>query len=287
MARRNYDFKFPDAEGNYWYLIWIGKIHYTKRQKKVELYFINTTDCSDLVRYFRENSIFKILVPVSYLAEFQIGMLYSRLEEKFISYEMVKSRNLVLTEDNLEGTHDGIPVLNKSYYSFLNEEDGIDIECMKYTHPYNNKVPVFITPYCIADYLFFRSDKLVNKVLSGELLDGFNLSKVNLYFDNTSNERVAEIMFDQAQIDKKDAFDVVRYLFLRDDIGVKFIKGIYSNLYSSLHNSIGLLETSAYLKFNLNPLSNYRISLVGKPHFVGEKPVVHLENRKSCSLNFG
>ncbi|MDE5420994.1 hypothetical protein L3073_02100 [Ancylomarina sp. DW003] len=52
MSNNKYDFDFPEAKGEYWFLLWIGKIHYTKRQKKVQLFFINKSGCNNYVSFF-------------------------------------------------------------------------------------------------------------------------------------------------------------------------------------------------------------------------------------------
>lgn len=56
---------FPEAEGKYWFLMWIGFVEYDANQRKVELYFYNKTAPTDDYRDLNFNCLEKLLRPVS------------------------------------------------------------------------------------------------------------------------------------------------------------------------------------------------------------------------------
>ncbi|MCT3950233.1 hypothetical protein HZQ32_17040 [Elizabethkingia anophelis] len=270
MSKTKYRINFPLITGKYWFLIWIGKIHYHRKQFKVEFYFVNKTLPNDELRNLDLNKPFTQLVPIGYLADFRIGSLYNTRTQELVNYVSYGSRRQrIQVNKQISFAKKEFPLIGNHY--FLKNASSIISEDFRYLilldtkHKYNERTLALISPYCILQY-FFHSDRLINKALTNSLLDGFDMKKAKLYYDSTSNERIVELEYDQDKLKKKEAFLIARYLFIKNDIGTKFIKSVGSNVYNSLIQNRIKKEKSCYLDFKFD-FCNYVIECYGKEFY--------------------
>lgn len=270
MPKTKYKLGFPPANGKYWFLLWIGKICYHRKQFKVELYFINKTQPNDELRNLDLNRPSIQLVSIAYLADFRIGSLYNIGTKELVDYVSYGSRRQrIQVNKNISFAKRKFPLIGNPY--FLKNASSVISEDFRYLmlldtkHKYNERTLALISPYCILQY-FFNSDRLINKALTNSLLDGFDMKKAKLYYDSISNERIVELEYDQDKLQKKEAFIIAPYLFIKNNIGTKFIKSVGSNVYNSLIQNRIRKEKNCYLDFKFD-FSNYVIECYGKEFY--------------------
>lgn len=279
MQKRTHKLEFPEAPGNYWYLYWIGKIIYEKSMK-IEFYFVNTNAANDHLKYFNLSNVHIHKMPVAYLVEFKIGTLYSVPDRNIIDYELTKSGLIpaLSVRDGYKPTSKKFPLIGNQFFPKI--KDSLDSE-LTYMNFYYYGMPVLVTPYCLAQYLFFKSNKLIHFILSGSLLDHFHFNKIRFFRDQTHNRVIAELPFDQGSLGNDDAKVIAPYLFMKGDIGIRMMRSLYSNLNASFiqarHNKKKL---ESYLKLDFR-LRGYKLGLEGK-HFYDNK--TDLKNKEGKIL---
>ncbi|MDV3982169.1 hypothetical protein CMT48_13950 [Elizabethkingia anophelis] len=270
MPKTKYKLHFPQTTGKYWFLLWIGKIRYHRKQFMVEFYFFNKTLPNDELRNLDLNKPSIQLVSIAYLADFRIGSLYNIGTKELVDYVSYGSRRQrIQVNKNISFAKREFPLIGNPY--FLKNASSVISEDFRYLilldtkHKYNERTLALISPYCILQY-FFNSDKLIKKALTNTLLDGFEIKKAKLYYDSTSNEKIVELEYDQDKLSEKEAFIIARYLFIKNDIGIKFIKSVGSNVYNSLIQNRIKKEKGHYLDFKFD-FSNYVIECYGKDFY--------------------
>ncbi len=185
----------------------------------------------------------------------------------YVSYGSRRQR--IQINKNISFAKREFPLIGNPY--FLKNASSVISEDFRYLilldtkHKYNERTLALISPYCILQY-FFNSDKLIKKALTNTLLDGFEIKKAKLYYDSTSNEKIVELEYDQDKLSEKEAFIIARYLFIKNDIGTKFIKSVGSNVYNSLIQNRIKKEKGHYLDFKFD-FSNYVIECYGKEFY--------------------
>ncbi|GJN59191.1 hypothetical protein HZP39_17130 [Elizabethkingia anophelis] len=270
MLKPKYNLDFPSAHGKYWILLWIGKIRYHRKQFKVELHFINKTLPNDELRNLNLDKPFIQLVPIVYLADFRIGSLYDTTTKNLIEYISPGSRRQKIpVNKQVSFAKREFPLIGNPY--FLKNASSIISSDFRYLmlldtkHKYKESSLALISPYCILQY-FFNSDRLIKKALKDTLLEGFKREKAKKYYDSNSNERIVELEFDQNKLTKKEAFVIAPYLFLKNDIGTKFIKSVGSYIFNALLQKRIKGEENYYLDFKFD-FSSYVIECYGKEFY--------------------
>lgn len=269
--------KFPEAEGKYWFLMWIGAIEYQK-QRKVELYFYNKKTATDDYRDLDLNCLEKLVRPVSYLSELEIGSIYDISQEKIIKttgriYNISIKENIYLAKKSFP--------LNESKYFLKNAVEIVPIG-FNYLKVYpkineledatvvdeKNKTNILISPYVILQYFLSNDAKLIKKVFSGELLDAFNISKIQYRNCIETGKRIGRLTYDMQKIDEKHAIYLAPFLFLKKSAGIKFLQSVYSNVEMAFINSE---EKKTYLNFSWHNFTNYEMEVEGKYYYTGFK----------------
>ncbi|HAT3994295.1 TPA: hypothetical protein I9Y78_003368 [Elizabethkingia anophelis] len=270
MPKTKYKLDFPLTYGKYWFLLWIGKIWYHRKQFKVEFYFINKTLPNDELRNLNFDKPFTQLVPITYLADFRIGSLYNTITQELVDYISPGSRRQrIPVNKQISFAKRKFPLIGNPY--FLKNASSIISEDFRYLmlldtkYKYEERSLALISPCCILQY-FLNTDTLIIKALTNTLLEGFELKKANFYYDSQSNERIVEVEYDQDKLSKKEAFTIAPYLFIKNDIGTKFIKSISSYTYNSLIQSRIRKKEYFYLDFEFD-FSNYVIECFGKEFY--------------------
>ena len=270
MLKTKYKINFPSAQGKYWILLWIGKIRYHRNQFKVELHFINKTLPNDELRNLNLDKPFIQLVPIIYLANFRIGSLYDTTTKKIIDYISPGSRiQKIAVNKQISFAKREFPLIGNPY--FLKNASSIISSDFRYLmlldtkHKYKESSLALISPYCILQY-FFNSNQLIKKALTYTLLEGFERGKAKKYYDSNSNERIVELEFDHDKLSEKEAFAIAPYLFLKNDIGTKFIKSVGSYICNALLQKRIKDEENYYLDFKFD-FSNYVIECYGKEFY--------------------
>ncbi|WES96553.1 hypothetical protein P2W68_17105 [Chryseobacterium arthrosphaerae] len=267
--------KFPEAEGKYWFLMWIGAIEYQK-QRKVELYFYNKKTATDDYRDLDLNCLEKLVRPVSYLSELEIGSIYDISQEKIIKttgriYNISIKENIYLAKKSfplneskyfLKNAVEIVPI-GFNYlkvYPKINELDDATVADEK------KKMNILISPYVILQYFLSNDAKLIKKVFSGELLDAFNISKIQYRNCIETGKRIGRLTYDMQKIDEKHAIYLAPFLFLKKSAGIKFLQSVYSNVEMIFINSE---EKKTYLNFSWHNFTNYEMEVEGKYYYTG------------------
>lgn len=265
MAKSKYNLYFPKANGKYWFLIWIGKIHRHNKVLKVELFFINKTSPNDQLRDLDFSTQYIQLIPVSYLSDFSIGSLFNTKDNKLVDYSIPESRrHTCVSRSMTDYVKKTFPLIENPY--FIKNASTIISHEFKYLEIlyfyFGKQILALISPYCILQH-FFYSDLLIKKVLSGNILSAFQLNKAKIYDDKKTNERIVELVYDSSILNEKEAFIIAPLLFIKNNIGRKFIQSINSYLLNSfIHNRRGE-GYSCYLNFNFE-FKDYKIEFTGK-----------------------
>ncbi|WP_106791153.1 hypothetical protein [Aquimarina sp. Aq78] len=267
MSERKHKLNFPEAPGEYWYLYWIEEIDRKSKTWKVQLYFVNKNNLDDELRDFNLKFTCIQNIPASYLSEYNIGTLYSIKGEKAVQYELKKSRNIkVVSSGELYQTKKEFPLVGNKYFPLIMGTREKKFSYLKFFHSskYRPKVFAYVTPYCIAQYFLFSSSRFINKILSGELMSGFELDNTEFLKKEGTDKTIAKIPYDQAKLKNKEAIAIAPLLFLKNGVGIKMIESIYSNLHHQLLLSNTDDETSKnYLYLNFE-MSGYELELEGK-----------------------
>lgn len=267
--------KFPEAEGKYWFLMWIGAIEYQK-QRKVEFYFYNKKTPTDDYRDLDLNCLEKLVRPVSYLSELEIGSIYDISQEKIIKtngriYNISIKENIYLAKKSfplneskyfLKNAVEIVPI-GFNYlkvYPKINELDDATVASEK------KKTNILISPYVILQYFLFNDAQLIKKVFSGELLDAFKISEMKFRDCVETGKRIGRLNYDMQKISEKQAMYLAPFLFLKKSAGVKFLQSIHSHVDKAFINSE---EKSTYLNFSWYDFTNYEIEVEGKYYYTG------------------
>ncbi|MCT3664263.1 hypothetical protein J2O09_10320 [Elizabethkingia anophelis] len=265
MATSKYNLSFPKALGKYWLLLWIGKIYYQEKKLKIELLFINKTTANDELRNLDFNTQYTQFVPISCLSDFRIGSLYNTEDNELVDYSISESRKQMAISRNINdyGKKE-FPLLGNPY--FIRNASNIIPNDFKYLEipffNYGKQTLALISPYCILQH-FFYSDRLIKKVLSGIIMNAFHLNKAKIYDDKNSNEKLVELTYDSSLLNEKEAFIIAPFLFIKNNIGRKFIHSIYSSLLNSFISNRQKKEHAYYLDFNFE-FKDYKIEFTGK-----------------------
>lgn len=266
MAKKKHIINFPEGRGQYWYLFWIGKIKYNK-QRKVDLYFYNKMmpDESWYNNIDYNNWVVKT-VPVSFLSEYGIGSLYDAKEEKLLPLSYDNCYNFTM-HDSYYMTQNKFPLIGNEY--FIKNSMQIIDNSFKYLKVFGkNKFKknrcILISPYTILQYLFFYSDKLINKAFSGEILSGFNLDKIKTYpgLGDDLGKEIGELHYDASKLTKQEAIILAPFFFIKDEKGIKFLRSIYSHVHESFFNNLRE-EGNTYLNISWE-FKKYNLGVTGK-----------------------
>lgn len=265
MATSKYNLSFPKALGKYWLLLWIGKIYYQEKVLKIELLFINKTTANDELRNLDFNTQSTQFVPISCLSDFRIGSLYNTENNELVDYSISESRKQMAISRNINdyGKKE-FPLIGNPY--FIRNASNIIPNDFKYLEipffNYGKHTLALISPYSILQH-FFYSDRLIKKVLYGIIMNAFHLNKAKIYDDKNSNEKLVELTYDSSLLTEKEAFITAPFLFIKNNIGRKFIHSISSSLLSSFISNRQKKEHAYYLNFNFE-FKDYKIEFTGK-----------------------
>lgn len=244
--------EFPQANGRYWYLYWIDKIFYENKNFKVDFYFVNTNESNGYLRNFNLDKIHKIRVPVEYLCDYHIGTICdTNFNNKIKKNEGFSKDSFSVKPGIYRPTKASFPLID--YPFFPNEPNLNDVNFSYFTYNSNySKHPVIVTPYCLAEYLLFRSTSLTKKIFSGNILAAFHFNNLKILKDKTSNEVIVELPYDKKKLkNENDAITISKYLFLKNKAGIKMIKSIYSSIQQGFRdNSARGQEVSSFLNLN-------------------------------------
>lgn len=253
--------KVPDAPNRYWYLIWIEKIEYLKKHRKVKVTFINKVSSKNYLNDLNRNYIFTTNLSVSFLADLSTGVIYDSEDKCFITPQFQKNiscrvTNFLYPTIKLFPLREilfpnKIEVFNDlSYYVLFGRRNDL-------------KYNVLISPYVLIKYFLLNSDKLILDAIKGELLDSFKLSDLKFYKDRETGERIVELLYDSSKIKKNLAYIVAPILFLKGNIGLTFIKSIYSQILNSFLNQKNKNKIASYLKLDWR-FENYQVFFNGE-----------------------
>ena len=270
---RKISLKFPEADGKYWYLYWIDQISYFEKRRKVEVVFVNKTTDKNYLYDLDLKSIFKTKINASNLSELYIGLMYDVDNELFIKTS--NSIPITINVNNaLHSTDKPFPISDKLF----NKQSEIKISeglyyYIFYATKFEKKVKigynVLVTPYVLMKYFFFNNDKLILKALTGELLDCFQLKTLKFYSDKVTNQKIVELKYD-TKLSKKEAGILAPLIFLKNKIGLNFIRSIYSGIHNTfINNKDKPNYVSSYLKLDWK-FENFIMDVSGQP-FKGEK----------------
>lgn len=264
---RTIELNFPERTWNYWYLIWIGKIHYQKRQRKVELYFYNKKSPTDYFGDLDRTGLYMNLVAISCLSELKIGSIYDTREKKVIDFNQGQGFDIFIRE-NLYLAKKEFP-LNRNQY-FIENSNEIVPPGFTYLKAFgkNDRESrmVLISPYTIIQYFLFNNDVLINNAFSGELIEGFKLKEIVYYKCKETGELIGKLKFDTEKLSKDQAIILAPYMFFKDGSGIKFLKSIYSHVNKAFLDRLSG-KKSTYLSFHWDDFRNYEIMVQGKPYF--------------------
>lgn len=268
---------FPEAEGKYWFLMWIGFVEYDAKQRKVELYFYNKTSPTDDYRDLNFNCLEKLLRPVSCLSKLNIGSIYDIDNKKIIERNIGRIYNISIKE-TIHLAKKSFP-LNQSKYFFKNANEIVPIG-FNYLKVYpkinelddikiineKKKTNILVSPYIILKYFLFNDDQLIKKAFSGELIDAFKISEMECWECNRTGDKIGRLTYDAQIISKTQAIYLAPFLFLKKSAGVKYLRSIYSNIENGFINSE---EQKTYLNFSWHDFTNYEIEVQGKYYYTG------------------
>lgn len=263
---KNYNFKFPSTEGvyhRYWLLFWIGKLFYQNGNTKVELYFVNKEKCDDKISDIDFNKVEVIHVNVSYLFELKVGFVYDCIENEVASFGVYKKKEYVKEVSKIYTytTSNNFPLVGNKF--FLKDAEDVLGDSYSYQSvffkSYGRDIQALISPYVWIQF-FFQSSRLIKRLFAGEILEGLDLDTIKYYFDSSSNEKIAELYYDQSKYKNREVYQVVPHLFLSASKGIKFLNSISSNVLSSFCNeSSRKIYPYVYLKY-----ANFNVEFEGK-----------------------
>lgn len=254
--------KVPDeATNRYWYLIWIKKIAYLNKHRKVKVTFINKESPKNYLNDLDRKYIYTTYLSVSLLSDLSTGVIYDSKDKCFITPEFQKNISCRVSKF-LYPTNRPFPLRN---ILFPNEDEvfnGLSYYVL-FGKRKDLKYNVLISPYVLIKYFLHNSDKLILDAIKGELLDAFKLSNLKFYKDRETGERIVELSYDSSKIKKTLAYIVAPILFLKGKFGLTFIQSIYSQILNSfLHQKNGN-KIESYLKLDWR-FENYEVFFNGE-----------------------
>lgn len=270
---------FPPAPGIYWYLYWIGKIHFDKIWK-VELYFINKNNRDDQQKDYNSSFVECHLIDATYLCELTIGSLYNTEQCMWVTYSLPRSRTLqVKTIKKYFQTKKPFPLLGHLYFPKVSNLEDSELSYFTFHRSFGpgKKSIILVTPYVLANYFLFHSSQLVSKLLSGELLKCFDFDSLRFYYDEQAGQRAVQISYDESILKKREAQLIVPLFFIKDSVGLKMIESVYSYLHHSLISKGRSSTTSEgdYLSIDFSP-AQYEMEVQGK-YFYADTRAVELQ----------
>ncbi|PZU91428.1 MAG: hypothetical protein DI529_01140 [Chryseobacterium sp.] len=269
MKEKKIQINFPEAKWKYWFLIWIGKIHYESGERKIELYFYNKKDSTDYYDDIEFSNLQIKLLPVSFLSEFKIGYIYNVREKRIeitnggYVFNIKIPKNLYLTK-NKEFPLNGNPFFLK------NAKDIIPLGFSYFKAFSNNRREnrqILISPYTILQFFLFNSDILIKKALCGELIEGFNFKNIKYRQCEENGDIVGLLEYDTQKIQKSDAVILAPYFFLKNLAGIKFLRSISTHVDKAFSDSL-IGKKSTYLSFHWEDFINYELTIKGKPLYM-------------------
>lgn len=261
LMKKSILLEVPDVPNRYWYLIWIERIEFLKKHKKVKVTFINKESSKNYLNDLDRTYIYTTNLSVSFLSDLSTGVIYDSKNKCFITPEFQKSISCRVSKF-LYPTNKPFPISDilfpdkkeifndLSYYVLFGKRKDL-------------KYNVLISPYVIMKYFLLNSDKLILDVIKGELLDAFKLSNLKFYKDRETGERVVELPYDSSKIKKNLAYIVAPILFLKGKVGLTFIKSIYSQILNSFLHQKNKNKITSYLKLDWR-FENYEVFFNGQ-----------------------
>ncbi len=200
-------------------------------------------------------------VPISYLSEYGIGTLYNSKTNKIKQLGQTIFRKQV--QDKLLMCKKPFPLIGNEYF-IRDSEKIIDstfsyLSLRQYMHN-AHYITYLISPYTILQYLLNNNDILIKEAFTGEILSAFEMD--NMKYIQESGRLKGEMRFDASKIKAAHAVILSRFLFLKNNAGVKLLKSIYSNVNNHFHRETpnnGKIYPDIYFS-----LENYRIVITGK-----------------------
>ena len=246
--KRKHFINFTDAPGKFWYLAWIGKIHFKKKNHKVQLYFINTSTADDKNLNFDFVEIVK--VSTSHLSEYKLGVVYSIEDNSLTNYQLSDfCQNTRISVSKILNPTKNESLLSKGLTKILDSED-LDLIYYKY---YINKsktkknIYALLTPYTILQYYLFKTDGLIKIFLSINIFNCFKYNYEHYYTEKDTNKKVVELYYDDDKLTYSEASIIAPFIFMKDKLGLKFIYSIYSRIFETVKK-----EKKGYLNFNFD-----------------------------------
>lgn len=281
--KRQIKIDFPEATGNYWRCVWIDQVYYQRKQRKIEVYFYNTESFSDKI--FNPQTLYKTKIPISNLSEFGIGSIYNVEERKFEELNYEEIFRITIKENLYLAKAIEFPINGcEDFITNANEVIPIGFKYLKTFGKSNfRNSHILISPYTILQYFLFYNDRLINKVMSGRLVEGFDLKDLKFRKCEETNMVIGMLRYDAEMLTKGEASIIAPYLFLKNNAGIKFLKSLYSHIEKSFLNTLGG-NMSSHLSFNWQDFQNYNIDVVGKTYNKDSK--TYLLAYRICNFTF-
>lgn len=273
----------PEGIGKFWKVIWINKVYYQAKQRKIDVYFHNTKSNHD--EELVPENVCRKKMAISSLADFGIGSVYNAEEKKIVElhfdevFRIEIKKNIFLAKtiefplnENTDFLPDASEIV-KVGFNFLKTYGGSHIR----------KRLILTSPYTILQYFLFYNDRLISKAMCGKLLDGFGLSKIKYRICEDTGGLIGMLRYDVNKLRKREACIVAPYLFLKDHAGIKFIKSLFSHVEN---NFLQIFKgpKSSYLSFNWQDFNNYSIYVIGKSFYQDSNK--YLLTYRICNFRF-
>lgn len=273
----------PEGEGRFWKVIWINKVYYQAKQRKIDVYFQNTKSNHD--EELVPEKVCRKKMAISSLADLGIGSVYNAEEKIFDKPHFDEVFRIEIKKDiHLAKTIDFPLNGNKYFLPNANEIVKVGFNFLKtYGGSHIRKRLILTSPYTILQYFLFYNDRLISKAMCGKLLDGFGLDKIKYKICEDTGGLIGMLRYDVNKLKKREACIVAPYLFLKDHAGIKFIKSLFSHVENNFLQ-IFKEPKSSYLSFNWQDFKNYSIDVIGKSFYKDSNK--YLLTYRICNFRF-
>lgn len=282
MAKKH-KLNFPKEKGRYWYLYWKGETFLEDKTFKVILHFVNKSKPDLDVNDFNTNETVVQKINSSSLIYFNLGSVFDAFEFEIVQTQEIDKGNPLLKRDfnnmsvktltTFYPAKKKFPLLGNPQFPKVDGLDKEEITFMKYRNQYNNSngtktiYSVIVDSYCLLDYFFFRSSRIINKILSGQVLIAFKVKDIKVIKNVEENTKTVVLPYDNHVISKTDALIIAPSFFIKEKFGIKMLNSIYSSLNRNFRQNKKdeNQQISGYIDLFFTT-SNYEFTLAGLPY---------------------
>ncbi|NMM50317.1 hypothetical protein [Marinigracilibium pacificum] len=241
--------RFPNSEGKWWFLSWIGKTVYKERAYLNEFYFTNSFKNSDKISDFNLGHQIKLLLPVNFLHFLTIGTIFNDNGELVTVPAQYENpyKLRIYVPNRYKATSKPLELDENTKYPFPDNTEGFKYYKFYGEHPVFNEYTAILPIHTICKYYFFLDSQFPQYIIENRISDIIESTPPL----TENEEKVGEVLYDNSIIQKHTIKTFAPYFFSKDDLGKQALSMIGSNLRKTLINT-GNLNTylNSFLPYN-------------------------------------